>query len=97
MIWDTLMTIERYFNLILAHEILVASHLEKYLEEWVPLYDISTYDNFEIDSNNFEKLFKGKDNSAFPYDTKSLMKHNDKRMRGFCTSKQLVGFQCQNG
>ena len=52
-------------------------NLEKYLEEWVPLYDISTYDNFEIDSNNFEKLFKGKDNSAFPYDTKSLMKHND--------------------
>ena len=43
----------------------------------MPFYDISTYDNFEIDSNNFEKLFKGKDNSAFPYDTKSLMKHND--------------------
>ena len=52
-------------------------NLEKYLEEWVPLYDISTYDNYEIDNNNFEKLFKGKDDSAFPYDTKSLMKHND--------------------
>ena len=52
-------------------------NLEKYLEEWVPLYEISTYDNFEIDNNNFEKLFKGKDDSAFPYDTKSLMKHND--------------------
>ena len=52
-------------------------NLEKYLEEWVPLYDISTYDNYEIDNNNFEKLFKGKDDSAFPYDTRSLMKHND--------------------
>ena len=52
-------------------------NLEKYLEEWVPLYEISTYDNYEIDNNNFEKLFKGKDDSAFPYDTKSLMKHND--------------------
>ena len=52
-------------------------NLEKYLEKWVPLYDISTYDNYEIDNNNFEKLFKGKDDSAFPYDTKSLMKHND--------------------
>ena len=31
----------------------------------------------QIDNNNFEKLFKGKDDSAFPYDTKSLMKHND--------------------
>ena len=52
-------------------------NLEKYLNEWVPINDISTYDNYEIDNNNFEKLFKGKDNSAFPYDTKSLMKHND--------------------
>ena len=52
-------------------------NLEKYLNDWVPLNDISTYDNYEIDNNNFEKLFKGKDNSAFPYDTKSLMKHND--------------------
>ena len=52
-------------------------NLEKYLEKWVPLYDISTYDNYEIDNNNFEKLFKGKDDSAFPYDTKFLMKHND--------------------
>ena len=52
-------------------------NLEKYLEEWVTLEDISTYDNHEIDNNRFEKLFKGKDNSAFPYDTKSLMKHND--------------------
>ncbi len=52
-------------------------NLEKYLEEWSTLYDISTYDNFELDNNNFEKLFNGKDNSAFPYDTKSLMKHND--------------------
>ena len=52
-------------------------NLEKYLNEWVPINDISTYDNYETDNNNFEKLFKGKDNSAFPYDTKSLMKHND--------------------
>ena len=52
-------------------------NLEKYLEEWATFYDISTYDNFEFDDNNFEKLFKGKDDSAFPYDTKSLMKHND--------------------
>ena len=52
-------------------------NLEKYLEEWATFYDISTYDNFEFDDNNFEKLFNGKDDSAFPYDTKSLMKHND--------------------
>ena len=52
-------------------------NLEKYLEDWNTLKDISTYENHEIDNNSFEKLFKGKDNSAFPYDTKSLMKHND--------------------
>ena len=52
-------------------------NLEKYLEKWVPLYEISSYDNYEADNNNFEKLFKGKDDSAFPYDIKSLMKHND--------------------
>ena len=52
-------------------------NLEKYLEDWVTFYEISTYNNYEIDDNNYEKLFKGKDNSAFPYDTKSLMKHND--------------------
>ena len=52
-------------------------NLEKYLEDWNTLEDISNYENHEIDNNSFEKLFKGKDNSAFPYDTKSLMKHND--------------------
>ena len=52
-------------------------NLEKYLEDWNTLKDISTYENHEIDNNSFEKLFKGKDNSAFPYDIKSLMKHND--------------------
>lgn len=52
-------------------------NLEKYLEDWNTLKDISTYENHEMDNNSFEKLFKGKDNSAFPYDTKSLMKHND--------------------
>ena len=52
-------------------------NLEKYLDKWVTLYDLSSYDNFEIDNNSFEKLFNGKDNSAFPYDTKSLMKHNN--------------------
>ena len=52
-------------------------NLEKYLEDWNTLKDISTYENHEMDNNSFEKLFKGKDNSAFPYDIKSLMKHND--------------------
>ena len=52
-------------------------NLEKYLEDWNTLEDISNYENHEIDNNSFEKLFKGKDNSAFPYDIKSLMKHND--------------------
>ena len=52
-------------------------NLEKYLEDWVTFEEITTYDNYEIDDNNYEKKFKGKDNSAFPYSIKSLMKHND--------------------
>ena len=52
-------------------------NLEKYLEDWVTFEEITTYDNYEIDDNNYEKQFKGKDNSAFPYSIKSLMKHND--------------------
>ena len=52
-------------------------NLEKYLEDWVPFEEITNYDNYEIDDNNYEKQFKGKDNSAFPYSIKSLMKHND--------------------
>ena len=52
-------------------------NLEKYLEDWVTFEEITNYDNYEIDDNNYEKQFKGKDNSAFPYSIKSLMKHND--------------------
>ena len=52
-------------------------NLEKYLKDWVTLNEITSYNNHEIDSNNFEKLFKGKEDSAFPYDIKSLMKQND--------------------
>ena len=52
-------------------------NLEKYLKDWVTLNEITSYNNHEIDNNNFEKLFKGKEDSAFPYDIKSLMKHND--------------------
>ena len=52
-------------------------NLVKYLEDWVTLNDISTYENFQIDNNNFEKLFNGKENSAFPYNIKELMKHNE--------------------
>ena len=39
--------------------------------------DISTYENFQIDNNNYEKRFNGKENSAFPYNIKELMKHNE--------------------
>tara|TARA_B100000900_G_C20595038_1_gene723056 strand:- start:1324 stop:2955 length:1632 start_codon:yes stop_codon:yes gene_type:complete len=52
-------------------------NLEKYLKDWVTLNEITSYNNHEIDNNNFEKLFKGKEDSAFPYDIKSLMKQND--------------------
>ena len=47
----------------------------KYLEDWVTLNDISTYENFQmiiIILKNFSM-----ENSAFPYNIKELMKHNE--------------------
>ena len=52
-------------------------NISRFLNEWGLLYDLKTYDLKREDNNDFEKFFKGKDNSSFPYLTKDLMKKND--------------------
>ncbi|AFL83020.1 putative AP superfamily protein [Belliella baltica DSM 15883] len=50
---------------------------EKYLsDKWETLFPIETYVQSIADDNEFEGPFIGKDNTAFPYDLKSLMKDN---------------------
>jgi predicted AlkP superfamily pyrophosphatase or phosphodiesterase len=52
-------------------------NISRFLNEWGLLYDLKTYDLKREDNNDFEKFFKGKDNSSFPYLTKDLMEKND--------------------
>ena len=52
-------------------------NISRYINDWELLYNIENYDLKREDNNNFEKLFKGKNDSAFPYLTESLMEKND--------------------
>ena len=52
-------------------------NIGRYINDWQLLYDVESYDIKREDDNNFEKLFKGKNDSAFPYLTESLMEKND--------------------
>ena len=52
-------------------------NISRYINDWELLYNIENYDLKREDNNNFEKLFKGKNDSAFPYMTESLMEKND--------------------
>jgi len=53
------------------------ANISGFVRDWELLYDLKNYDLKRDDNNNFEKLFKGKDDSSFPYLTKDLMKKND--------------------
>jgi len=52
-------------------------NISRYINDWELLYNIQDYDLKREDNNNFEKLFKGKNDSGFPYMTESLMEKND--------------------
>ena len=54
-----------------------SENISGFVRDWELLYDLKNYDLKRDDNNNFEKLFKGKDDSSFPYLTKDLMKKND--------------------
>ena len=49
---------------------------ETYLKEWNTLYPIDSYLESGIDSNNYERGFKGKETATFPYDLKKLAPEN---------------------
>lgn len=49
---------------------------QSYMKVWNTLYDISTYDESDIDDNIYEGGFRGKDNAIFPYDLKTLKDQN---------------------
>ena len=53
------------------------NNISKYIVDWITLYDLDSYDLKREDNNDFEKFFKGKDDSGFPYLTKNLMEKND--------------------
>jgi len=54
-----------------------SENISSFVRDWELLYDLKNYDLKRDDNNNFEKLFKGKDDSSFPYLTKDLMEKND--------------------
>ena len=54
-----------------------SENISGFVRDWDLLYDLKNYDLKRDDNNNFEKLFKGKDDSSFPYLTKDLMEKND--------------------
>ncbi|MDB2385097.1 alkaline phosphatase family protein [Polaribacter sp.] len=47
-----------------------------YFKTWDTFYDIETYTESGSDSNNFEKIFKGKKTPTFPYDLDALKNTN---------------------
>ncbi len=49
---------------------------DSYLKPWTTLSDINTYIESGTDINNFEGGFKGKADTGFPYDLKSLKEQN---------------------
>ena len=49
---------------------------DSYLKPWTTLADINTYVESGIDINDFEGGFKGKADTGFPYDLKSLKEQN---------------------
>lgn len=49
---------------------------ESYKKSWTTLKDINTYVESGIDINNYEGLFKGEINSAFPHDLPTLWEEN---------------------
>ncbi|HJN54065.1 MAG TPA: alkaline phosphatase PafA [Flavobacteriaceae bacterium] len=52
-------------------------NISSFINRWELLHDLKRYDLRREDDNDFEKLFKGKDNSSFPYLTEALMEEND--------------------
>ena len=54
----------------------IGDNVEKYLQTWNTLYDISTYVESGNDLNEFEGGFRGKENATFPYDLKALSEQN---------------------
>ncbi len=50
---------------------------ESYLKVWDTYYDIKTYTESGNDLNTFEGGFKGQETATFPYNLKTLSKHNN--------------------
>ena len=50
---------------------------DEYLKDWNLLLDPADYIGFESDNNNYEKYFKGKPNTSFPYKTSELTGQNN--------------------
>ena len=53
-----------------------ADNVEKYLQTWNTLYDISSYVESGNDLNEFEGGFRGKETATFPYDLRALSEQN---------------------
>lgn len=49
---------------------------EAYFKPWTSLYQLETYTESGLDSNNFEGGFKGQENAVFPYDLETLRTSN---------------------
>ncbi|WP_298530568.1 alkaline phosphatase PafA [uncultured Algibacter sp.] len=49
---------------------------ESYFKVWDTFYDINTYTESGSDENNYERVFKGKNQPIFPYDLNELKESN---------------------